>query len=357
VPELAEDAPLTADEILTFGPCVEAQVWTPIWLLQEKAPIAVAAGRPKFGNVFDDRGIGKAVVIRPCISRGKRIRGLPPIYTPSMLEANAGVFSGWPMFMDHVPAALAETLAKRGRSVKELGGQVINSYFGKDFVHEDDAQYGYEMGAVLAEVWATEFMRALVGQNPNLLHTSINAWPTAGKPGTHRGVKGMVIEGIRKQPQGSLDYVVRGGAGGRLLAQEGEENVAGEWPTIAEADGWPEEARAFVVSLAESYYSAPSVEPNTIPDLSKLTPQQLREHVQQHAPHLLPALREEATAPGAGTGATITEADVQRMITEAQSSQPKQPTADELREQLREEAERSSKSGTRSASSRPRRTG
>jgi hypothetical protein len=138
---------------------------------------------------------------------------------------------------------------------------------------------------------------ALVGQNPNLLHTSINAWPTAGKPGTHRGVKGMVIEGIRKQPQGSLDYVVRGGAGGRLLAQEGEENVAGEWPTIAEADGWPEEERAFVVSLAESYYSAPSVEPNTIPDLSKLTPQQLTEHVQKHVPHLLPALREEATAP------------------------------------------------------------
>lgn len=331
---------LTAEEILTFGPCVEAQVWHPVWLMQERAPIAVAAGRPKFGPVFNDDGIGKAVVIRPCISRGKRIRGLPPIYTPGMLEANAGVFTGWPMFMDHVPPQLAEALAKKGRSVKELGGQVIKPWWQQDFMHEDDAQYGYEKGGTLAEIWATKFIREMVGENANLLHTSINAWPTAGKPGKHRGVRGMLIEGIRRQPQGSLDYVVRGGAGGRLLPiKEGEENVEGEWPQIAEADAWPEEARSFVVSLAESYYSAPAVDPN---DLKNLSPDQLRQLVQEHAPHLLPALSESqangGTAPVQPDAQrpSLTEEDVRRIFEEATAKQPK---PEELREQLREEAE------------------
>lgn len=335
--EELNEGELTADDVLTFGPVVEAVVWTPIWLQESRAPIAVAAGKPKLGPVFNSDGIGKAVVIRPCISRGRRIRGLAPIYTPGMLEANAGVFNGWPMFMDHVPAELAERMAKYGRSVKELGGQVVKGWWGRDFVHEDDATYGYQKGAILAEIWATPFIRNTVGSNPNLLHTSINAWPKSGKPGPvpwRPGMKGMVIEGIRRQPQGSLDFVVRGGAGGRLLVQEGFEDEGG-WPDPAAE--WAQEDVALVVSAADAVYSSRQMsETATLPK----DPAELKAYLQEHAPHLLPAITESdkpAPTPGAGTGeaVAITEADVAKMITEANSGNP---TVEEFEQRLEERA-------------------
>lgn len=339
--ELAE-AELTAEEILTFGPCVEAAVWTPIWLQEKRAPIAVAAGRPKLGPIFNSDGVGKAVVIRPCISRGKRIRGLSPIYTPSMLEANATVFDGWPMFMDHVPPELAEKMAKHGRSVKELGGQVLKGWWGRDFVHEDDSQYGYQKGGVLAEIWATPMIRATVGENPNLLHTSINAWPKSGKPGPvpwRTGMKGMVIEGIRRVPSGSLDFVVRGGAGGRLLVQEGAEDE-GAWPEVGE---WAREDVALVVSIADQLYSSAQMDKPLPTD-----PAELKAYLQENAPHLLPALAESEAGAGKGAGkdtpagggnnsetTALTEADVKRIVESANSGQP---TVEEFESRLEERA-------------------
>lgn len=285
--ELEEDAPLTAAEILTFGPVVESAVWTPSWVAEARAPIAVAAGRPKFGKVFDDQGVGKAVIIRPCMSRGARLRGLSPIYMPKMLEAHGGVFDGWPMFRDHAPR-VAEAMQKAGRSVNELGGQVLRGGWSKDFTQEGDGDYGYQKGAVLAEVWATPLVRRIVGENPNLLHTSINAWPTAGKPGSapwRPGSKGMVIEGIRRQPQGSVDFVVRGGAGGRLLV----EGVDGEpaWPEPGE---WTSEELDLVVSLAESLYASRQMTTIALPK----DPNELQAFLQENAPHLLPALSDSS---------------------------------------------------------------
>lgn len=367
--ELNEDAPLTADEILTFGPVVEAQVWTPSWVAEARAPIAVAAGRPKFGSVFDDQGVGKAVVIRPCMSRGARLRGLPPIYTPQMLEKHASVFDGWPMFRDHAKPVV-DALARAGRSVNELGGQVLKGRWNPTFTQEGDGDYGYQKGGVLAEVWATPLVRRIVGENPNLLHTSINAWPTAGKPGPapwRPGSKGMVIEGIRRQPQGSVDFVVRGGAGGRLLL----EGVDGEpgWPEIGE---WSAEDVALVVSLAESLYASRQMTTIALPK----DPTELQAYLQEHAPHLLPALGEdkgriivtlsEADADEAEVAKLmkggmsmkaawakvksgksdsgddkvsegITEADVRRILQESQSAMP---TVDEFEQRLQESTER-----------------
>lgn len=294
VPEIDELAELSAEDILTFGPCVESIVWTPTFLQERRAPIAVAAGRAKFGPIFNSQGVGKMVTIRPCISRGRRIRGLSPIYTPGMLEANASVFNGWPMFMDHVPPELAEVMAKNGRSVKELGGQVIKGGWDKSYVHEDDSKFGYQKGAVIAEIWATPFIRNTVGENANLLHTSINAWPKSGKPGPvpwKPKTKGMVIEGIRSQPQGSVDFVVRGGAGGKLLAQESEmEGYDGEpeWPEVGE---WDDEDKRLVVSLAESLYASPQMPQKKITEMNA---EELTEHLKAEAPHLLTAIQEGA---------------------------------------------------------------
>jgi hypothetical protein len=350
--ELNEE--LTPAEILTFGPCVEAQVWTPTWLQEARAPIAVAAGRPKLGPVFNSEGVGQAVIIRPCMSRGRRVRGLPPVYTPRMLEGAAGVFDGWPMFTDHAPPELAKTLAKYGRSVKELGGQVLKGRWAKDFVQESDADYGYQKGGVLGEVWATPLIRKTVGENPNLLHTSINAWPTSAKPGPvpwRSALKGMIIEGIRKQPQGSVDYVVRGGAGGRLLIAEGLEDE-GAWPEIGE---WNEDSTRLVVSLAERLYATPHMTEIALPS----KPDELREWMQEHAPHLLPALTEAASsddndaddkpevkrgAKATGSkdesmseGEGLTEADVRRIMQESQTGMP---TVEEFEERLREQTQR-----------------
>lgn len=338
--ELAEDAPLTADEILTFGPVIEAVTWHPVFLQEARAPIAVQAGRPKLGPVFNSDGVGKAVIIRPCVSRGRRIRGLPPVYTPAMLERHSGVFDGWPMFTDHVPAELAAKLAKNGRSVRELGGQVLKGGWSRDFVQESDGDFGYQRGGVLAEIWATPLIRKTVGENPNLLHTSIHAWPTSGKPGPvpwRAAAKGMLIEGIRRLPQGSVDFVVRGGAGGKLLLAEGLEEE-GAWP---EAGEWGEEATRLVVSITESLYASAAM-----PDLTLPTqPSELRSWLQENAPHLVAAIPAESTvtppAAPAAQGTPLTEADVQRLVgTMLEQAQSGLPTVEDFETRLREQTER-----------------
>jgi DNA-binding transcriptional MerR regulator len=247
--------------------------------------------------------------------------------------------------------------------VKDLGGQVLESYYRRDFTHKDDGQYGYQKGGTLAEVWATPFIRKMVGENPNLLHTSINAWPTSGKPGVvpwRPSIKGMVIEGIRRQPQGSVDYVVRGGAGGRLLLAEGLEEE-GAWPEVGE---WGEQDRAFVVSLAESFYASGAMAGENDTSTAAVTlpaqPDEFRDWVAEHAPHLLPALAEadgandndaddkskrktknvnkgnSSTMLGEGENTGLTIKDVQRLIQESQSGQP---TVEEFEERLREQTD------------------
>jgi histone H3/H4 len=318
VPDL--DAPLTEAELLAgadvgAAPLVE-QIAVDLGALAEAAAKQGVALSEK--DVFDERGVARIAVIRPCVSRGKLIRNLRPIYTPKMLEANAAVFTGWPMYFDHTSQRLREELEEAGRSVREMAGQILKAWWDPNFTHPDDGKFGYQKGGVLAEVWGTPFIRKLVGNNPALLHTSINAWPKSGKPGKAPwapGVKGMVIEGIREEPQGSVDYVPRGGAGGRLLAED----------------------ERLVVSVANEVYNSGHAMPEPkkdTPDFSKMTPAQLREWAQENHPHLAEAIQAEGAGQGNGTpepvrenrqggepqpadGAGLSEADVQRMIRDA----------------------------------------
>lgn len=338
--EIEDDAPLTAEEVLQFGPVVESQVWSVAFVQEKRSPGAVASGKAKLGPVFNSEGRGRAVLIRPCVSRGKRIRGLPPIYTPTMLEAHAGVFAGWPMYLDHVPPALTEAAAKRGRSVKELGGQVLTPFWDRDFTQEEDGDFGYQQGAVLAEIWATPFLRGLVGENPNLLHTSIAAWPTSGKPAQvpwNTKIKGMAIEGIRRQPQGSVDFVPRGGAGGRLLLTEGVDADTSAWPEPA----WEEADEQLVVSLAESFYASAAMPTptETAPDFAKMTPAELRSYVQENHEHLVSALAEDVTPPSTAPVVTVTEADVRKIVAEAQTTTTTPEDVKQLAEDLIAERE------------------
>lgn len=341
------DAPLTEEELEAFAaadgaPLVEEFAIDLGQLLEAQQPAGVQLAER---NVFDERGVGRIAIIRPCISRGKKIRGLSPIYTPQMLEANAGVFTGWPMYMDHVPQRLAEMLEEAGRSMRELGGQILRSWWDANFTHPADGQFGYQRGGVLAEVWATPFIRKLVGNNPSLLHTSINAWPKAGKPGNAPWApakRGMVIEGIRSEPQGSVDFVPRGGAGGRLLAED----------------------ERLVVSVANEVYNSAQQMPrgqNDSPDFANMTPAQLAEWAREHHPHLAEAIqveerqggappgRQTPPAPAAPAAPTVqegappaadgglSEADVRRLIDEGRVK------PDDVAEQVREAVEEASK--------------
>lgn len=222
--ETVEDQPLTEEQLADAGPLIEAA-----------SPRLII---PKRGKVFEEDGSCKIAIIRPCVSRGRRLgpMKLPPIYTPRMLAENAGVFGGWLMYMDHLTEevvvegdrritlaeAIVEAMARKQRSIRDLGGRVLESFYDPEHVGKDDEDYGYQKGAVIGRAIPRRTVREMLEDDPELLHVSINAWPSGARPGVapwDKSLKGMVVEGIRKKPAGTVDWVPRGGAGGRVLAE------------------------------------------------------------------------------------------------------------------------------------------
>jgi len=292
---------------------------------------------PSSGRMFDADGRMKVSVIRPCISKGRRLRGLSPIYTPQMLEANAAVFTGWPMYQDHLMEQAVEDLAEellemggedllaslqeRARQIKDLGGRVVESYWNPDLTFPDDADYGFQKGGVEAIVIPQPGIRKMLEADPEILNVSINAYPTGGKAGTTPwgGERGLLIEGIRRKPMGSVDWVFRGGAGGRPLLQESSD----------------ERRRAAVVLEGAYDYDHDESDlenkgDREVKKLSEMTPDELREHLSNEgASHLIPALA-EGTAPTEG----MSEQKVATMIAESNET-----ILSELTNSLREAAE------------------
>lgn len=263
---LDPEAALTEEEILSEG------------LLVEDAPRIVI---PKKGKLFEEDGTCRVSVIRPCVSRGKRLRGLPPIYTPQMLAENAGVFTGWLMYMDHLTEAIVQALQERGRSIRELGGRVVQSYYDPEMVFEDDEEYGYRKGGVAARVLPQPAVRSMIEADPEILHCSINAYPRAVKPGVapwDPKLKGMLVEGIRNKPPGSVDWVPRGGAGGRVL-QETEQQMI----------GLLESFYGDAVSNLTPGYASGRGDEDTM-NFKGMTKQQLAEHLRKENPELAAAL-------------------------------------------------------------------
>lgn len=277
-------------------------------MLEAAAPRVIV---PKKGKVIAEDGTVELAIMRPCISRGRRLRGLPPLYEASMLARHAGVFRNWPMFQDHLPPEVQEAMAKRGRSVKELGGRITEAWFDPDFAAEYDGDFGYERGAVRGRAIPQEPIASMIEKDPDVLHCSINAWPTAARPTKKSGLKVMEVQGIRSKPIGSVDWVIRGGAGGRVLSEDEHRDAVARVVTF----------------LAESYTSPRHMaqgDDKTTPDFSKMTPAQLREHLQEHAPQLVGSLREEDGDGGEPSGrstasipASLSEERVQEIVAEA----------------------------------------
>lgn len=279
---------------------------------------------PKTGEVIE--GACKIAVIRPCVSRGKKIGGLHPIYTPQMLAENADVFTDWPMYEDHLAEEAVENfrerlaeakmgdviafLEERARKIRELGGRVEASYYNPELTFKTDKDEGYQKGGVEGIAVPQPGVRAMLEADPKILHNSINAWPSGARPGTapwDTSVKGMLIEGIRKKPRGSVDWVYRGGAGGRPLLAEEDADLA--------------------VSVLEAYYAAAhgqgplSDEDQVKKELKDLKPDELQEYLEENASHLLPALKkEEEPAPTPSGGGGISEERLQELLTEQRES-------------------------------------
>lgn len=306
---------------------------------------------PKKGKLFAEDGSMKIAIIRPCVSRGKRLgpQKLPPIYEAQMLRENAGVFAGWPMYMDHLIAEALEEMAEqlkeaadgtdllgwleeRSRSIKELGGRILSSEWDPELTFEDDEEYGFQKGGVVGRCIPQDDPRRMLEADPGLLQTSINAWPTGARVAEaswDKSLRGMAVEGIRKRPMGSVDWVFRAGAGGRPLMEEDED------------------FRRRAVSLLEASYSAAkSKDPSPKPKprqmkkkLSEMNADEAREYLkEQGAEHLIEALAEDGEEKpknnGNGDGDTVSRDDVKKIVKEALGE-----VSEELTSQLQESDE------------------
>lgn len=262
---------------------------------------------PKKGKLFDDDGQVQVAVIRPCVSRGKRLKGLPPIYEARMLSENAQVFSGWHMWMGHMSTAMREALeeleeqlqeaAGRGRPFSELGGRLTKTWFDPDFSTPLDEEFGYRRGATMGKAIPYPGAKAILEADPEAFQVSIAAWPTAARPASPSWdgtVKGMAVEGFRSKPRGSVDWVLRAGAGG------------GPVPKVEE----------LAVSSLRTYYASE----RDMPNWKNMTAAEIRKGLLDDAPEIAEELgiEEEArparTTTPAASGDSFTRQDVERLL-------------------------------------------
>lgn len=166
-------------------------------------------------KLFNEDGTIDFVIIRPCHGRGSA----NAIYEAAMLERDAHVFAGWPVFDNHEAPDAAR--ARRGipRPPSELAGQIRESWWDAAFETPEDGKMGFDRGAVIGRFVLTEDMERLVRRIPGAVKTSVNARPTSYRPVTRKGRRGMLVEGIVNDPENcSVDLVTKAGAGGQVAA-------------------------------------------------------------------------------------------------------------------------------------------
>lgn len=157
------------------------------------------------GSVQDD-GTVILDLIRPCVGKGKGRH----LYKADMLEANAGVFTGWKMYLNHLSDAARRALGGLPRDIRDTGGIVMESWWNPDV----PASGRFGQGAVQGRVKPVPVVQELIRVDPRLVEASINATATACKAGKSGGERVWIVEGI--ESKGSVDWVTDGGAGGRV---------------------------------------------------------------------------------------------------------------------------------------------
>ena len=147
-------------------------------------------------------------IIRPTVGRGLGKHK----YTAEMLEANADVFTGWKMYIDHQSPEARKAAGGLPRSIRDLGGRILESHW--DPTVPAAGRFG--QGAVVGTVKPVGQVKRLIEEDPELLEASIRAKATDVHQDTDNGEQVWVVEGINRNPPGSVDWVSEGGAGGRV---------------------------------------------------------------------------------------------------------------------------------------------
>jgi len=147
-------------------------------------------------------------VIRPTIGQGLGRHK----YEADMLRENADVFTGWKMYVDHQSPEAKKAAGGLPRSIRDLGGRILESWWDESV----PASGRFGQGAVVARVKPVGQVKRLIEEDPELLEASIRAKATEVHPTVEDGEQVWVVEGIRRDPPGSVDWVSEGGAGGRI---------------------------------------------------------------------------------------------------------------------------------------------
>lgn len=159
-------------------------------------------------SAVNDDGTVLIHIIRPTIGQGLGRHQ----YTPEMLRENADVFSGWKMYIDHQSPEAKKAAGGLPRSIRDLGGRILESWWDESV----PAEGRFGQGAVVGKVKPVGQVKRLIEEDPELLEASIRAKATEVHPTEVEGEQVWVVEGIRRDPPGSVDWVSEGGAGGRI---------------------------------------------------------------------------------------------------------------------------------------------
>jgi hypothetical protein len=159
---------------------------------------------------------------------------------------------------------------------------VVESVWDPTIVFEDDEEYGFQPGAIAGWVIPQRDVREMVETDPELLHVSIHAWPTGARESAvpwSPSERGMLIEGIRSKPVGSVDWVIRPGAGGRVLREQ----------------------EALAVSVLEHFYDAAADDGTDLQEEHAMNPDEVKALVAtalaEAIAEALPAAVAEAISP------------------------------------------------------------
>lgn len=197
------------------------------------------------------------VLIRPCVGKGRGRH----VYGADMLQENADAFTGWKMYIDHLSPAARRAAGGLPRSVRDLGGRVVRSWWDASLAEE--GRFG--RGGVVSEIRPVPLLRELIENDPELLECSIRARATSVSEVREGGQSAYAVEGIEREPKGSVDFVTEGGAGGR------------------------------VASLLESVYH--SAQDEEMAMFESLTDAELVEKLKEGRPSVVTALQETPAAP------------------------------------------------------------
>jgi hypothetical protein len=148
-------------------------------------------------------------ILRPCLGRGRGRH----VYEASMLQENAHKFAGWRQYIDHLSPEARKAAKGLPRSIRDLGGRIVESYWDGDVPADESKRFG--QGAVVGWSLPTPFIRELAENDPELVEASISANATGVQPTMRDGRRAWLVEGI--EDHGSVDWVTEAGAGGRVV--------------------------------------------------------------------------------------------------------------------------------------------